>query len=65
MKVANGDLSFDEVMQELKSSAPVNQVKTLLSSVHGQLGRSGLLDALSSQKGETMLISEDRMERTE
>ncbi|KAF0300730.1 Tectonin beta-propeller repeat-containing protein 2 [Amphibalanus amphitrite] len=50
MRVANGDLSFDEVMQELKSSVPVNQVKTLLSSVHGQLGRSGLLDAFTSQK---------------
>ena len=52
MRLANGDLSFDDVMQDLKASMPVSQVKTLLSSVHGQLDRSGILGAFSSQKGE-------------
>ena len=39
------------MLQELRSAVPVTQVKTLLNTVHGQLGRSGLLGAISSRKG--------------
>ncbi|XP_037073546.1 uncharacterized protein LOC119094588 [Pollicipes pollicipes] len=49
LKLANGDLSLDEVMQDLRSAVPVAQVRTLISSVTGQLDKVGLFDALSSK----------------